>query len=190
MQHVVRELNEDGFRVVALAWKEVDPNRRDFGARDESGLVLRGYLAFLDPPKESAAKALAVMAQHGITPKILTGDNAVITRKICHEVELEYGDHIVTGEEDSGPAARKAGRGGGKPPRVRQARPPCRRNSSCAPLRANGHVVGFMGDGINDAPALKAADVGILGGLRSGRGQGVRRHHPAGEEPLPCWKTA
>ncbi|WP_243313209.1 magnesium-translocating P-type ATPase [Fundidesulfovibrio agrisoli] len=160
MERVVRELNEDGFRVVALAWKEVDPERRDYGVKDESGMVLRGYLAFLDPPKESAAHALKTMVAHGITPKILTGDNAVITRKICHEVHLDYGDRIVTGDEIArlGPEALAETV---ETHHVFAKLDPMQKELIVHTLRASGHVVGFMGDGINDAPALKAADVGI-----------------------------
>ena len=160
MERVVRELNEDGFRVVALGMKEVDPDRRDYGVNDETDLILRGYLAFLDPPKESAALALAVMVQHGITPKILTGDNAVITRKICREVHLDYGDHIVTGEEIA-QLSPEALAETVETHHVFAKLDPMQKELIVRTLRANGHVVGFMGDGINDAPALKAADVGI-----------------------------
>ncbi|MHC1710621.1 MAG: magnesium-translocating P-type ATPase [Solidesulfovibrio sp.] len=160
MQTVVHDLNEDGFRVVALAYKEVDGTRRDFGAADENDLTLMGYLAFLDPPKDTAADALEVMVAHGITPKILTGDNAVITAKICREVRFTIGERIITGDqmavmtEDELSAAVVSCH-------VFAKLDPMQKEAIVKALRAHGHVVGFMGDGINDAPALRAADVGI-----------------------------
>ncbi len=160
MQKVVHDLNEDGFRVVALAFKEVDGQRRDFRVADESDLTLMGYLAFLDPPKDTAADALAVMACHGITPKILTGDNAVITAKICREVHFDYGDHIITGEELAG-MSQAAVSEAVAACHVFAKLDPMQKEQIVTALRARGHVVGFMGDGINDAPALRAADVGI-----------------------------
>jgi len=160
MERVVQDLNEDGFRVVAVGWKEVDGARREFSVADEEGLILIGYLAFLDPPKESAAEALAVMRGHGITPKILTGDNVVITMKICREVKLDYGDHVVTGEELAGLSGEALIETVEKH-HVFAKLDPMQKELIVTTLRHSGHVVGFMGDGINDAPALKAADVGI-----------------------------
>ncbi len=160
MQEVVHELNDDGFRVVALASKEVDGSRHDFAVADECDLTLMGYLAFLDPPKDTAADALATMIAHGIQPKIVTGDNAVITAKICREVRFDAGEHIITGDRLAAMSE----------PEVLEAVEVChvfakldpmQKERIVAALRAKGHVVGFMGDGINDAPALRAADVGI-----------------------------
>jgi Mg2+-importing ATPase len=160
MERVVRDLNEDGFRVVALGFKEVDGKRADFAVADESDLILMGYLAFLDPPKESAADALRAMIAHGITPKILTGDNAVITANICRQVGMETGGAIVTGDEiaamDEHGLARIV-----EERHVFAKLDPMQKDKIVTALRQGGHVVGFMGDGINDAPALKAADVGI-----------------------------
>jgi Mg2+-importing ATPase len=160
MLSIVRNLNEDGFRVVALGIKHVDNKRRDFSAADESGLTLMGYLAFLDPPKESAAEALRVMVTHGITPKILTGDNAVVTAKVCRQVNLADGGRIVTGEEVAAMTDAELAN------TVEQYHvfaklDPMQKEKIVATLRSNGHVVGYLGDGINDAPALKSADVGI-----------------------------
>ena len=160
MERVVRDLNEDGFRVVAVGWKEVDGQRRDFSVKDEADLILIGYLAFLDPPKESAAEALSVMRAHGITPKILTGDNVVITMKICREVKLDYGDHVVTGQELA-TLSPEALAETVERHHVFAKLDPLQKELIVKTLRRSGHVVGFMGDGINDAPALKAADVGI-----------------------------
>ena len=160
MERVVHDLNEDGFRVVALGFKEVDGSRTDFAVADETELVLMGYLAFLDPPKESAAEALKAMIAHGITPKILTGDNAVITANICRQVGMDTGGPIVTGEEiaamDEHELAQVV-----ETHHVFAKLDPMQKDKIVVALRRGGHVVGFMGDGINDAPALKAADVGI-----------------------------
>jgi P-type Mg2+ transporter len=160
MLKVVRELNEDGFRVVALACKDVDPAQGEFHVQDEEGMRLMGYLAFLDPPKESAAQTLVAMVEKGITPKILTGDNAVITAKICHEVRLDYGDRIIEGGELSAMTPEEVAKTV-EEHNVFAKLDPMQKDLVVRALRANGHVVGFMGDGINDAPALKAADVGI-----------------------------
>ncbi len=159
-QRLVTELNEDGFRVVGLAYKEVDASRTDFGVADECGLTFMGYLGFLDPPKETAAEALRIMVGMGITPKILTGDNAIITAKICQQVNMDDGGHIVTGDEihsmSDEELALKV-----EEYHVFAKLDPMQKERIVSTLRKNGHVVGFMGDGINDAPALKAADVGI-----------------------------
>jgi Mg2+-importing ATPase len=160
MQTVVHDLNDDGFRVVALAYREVDGSRRDFGVADENDLTLMGYLAFLDPPKDTAADALEVMVAHGITPKILTGDNAVITAKICREVRFDAGDHILTGEDVAAMSEAELSQAV-ETCHVFAKLDPMQKEAIVKALRARGHVVGFMGDGINDAPALRAADVGI-----------------------------
>uniref|UniRef100_I2PZU0 Magnesium-transporting ATPase, P-type 1 n=1 Tax=Desulfovibrio sp. U5L TaxID=596152 RepID=I2PZU0_9BACT len=160
MQKVVHDLNDDGFRVVALSYKEVDGERRDFRVADETDLTLMGYLAFLDPPKDTAADALQVMAAHGIQPKILTGDNAVITAKICREVRFDAGDHLITGEAVAAMSETELAEAV-EVCHVFAKLDPMQKERIVKALRARGHVVGFMGDGINDAPALRAADVGI-----------------------------
>src|SRR5208283_3366644 len=88
-------LNEDGFRVVAVAYKEMERPQASYSVADESGLTLLGYIAFLDPPKDSAREAIAGLAGMGVHVKILTGDNEVVTRKICKEVKIEAGDIIL-----------------------------------------------------------------------------------------------
>lgn len=160
MVDVARELNEDGFRVVALGYKTVDGSRRDFGSADEAGLTLAGYLAFLDPPKETAALAIAALAKHGVGVKILTGDNNIVTARTCRAVGLDDGGRIVRGEElerlsdqELSVLAEKT--------TVFAKLEPAQKKRLVTALRRNGHVVGFLGDGINDAPALRAADVGI-----------------------------
>jgi Mg2+-importing ATPase len=159
-QQLVHDLNDDGFRVVALAYKEVDGARHDFAVADEVDLTLMGYLAFLDPPKDTAADALATMIGHGIQPKIVTGDNAVITAKICREVHFDAGDHILTGDQVAALSEQELHEAVNSC-HVFAKLDPMQKERIVTALRATGHVVGFMGDGINDAPALRAADVGI-----------------------------
>ncbi|KHK00479.1 magnesium-translocating P-type ATPase [Desulfovibrio sp. TomC] len=160
MQELVHELNDDGFRVVALAFAEVDGSRHDFAVADECNLTLMGYLAFLDPPKDTAADALAAMLALGIQPKILTGDNAVITAKICREVRFDAGDHLITGEAVAAMTEAELAEAV-EICHVFAKLDPMQKEAIVKALRARGHVVGFMGDGINDAPALRAADIGI-----------------------------
>ncbi len=130
-----------------------------YGLPDERDLTLIGYIAFLDPPKESTKPALDALAAHGIAVKVLTGDNDLVTRKICREVGIEA-DHILLGsqiekmgDEELSLAAESHG--------VFARLTPAHKERIVRALRARGHVTGFMGDGINDAPALRAADIGI-----------------------------
>ena len=152
-------LNSDGFRVVAVAYKEMDPSKTAYSIEDEAELTLLGYIAFLDPPKESAREAIAALARKGVQVKVLTGDNEVITRKICHEVQLEAGE-ILMGSSianmNDAELAELADR-----TTVFAKLNPAQKERVVRALHAKGHVVGFLGDGINDSPALKAADVGI-----------------------------
>jgi P-type Mg2+ transporter len=152
-------LNSDGFRVVAVAYKEMDPAKTTYSVGDEADLTLLGYIAFLDPPKESAREAIAALARRGVQVKILTGDNEVITRKICHEVELATGEILLgskvaqmTDAELADIADRTT---------VFAKLTPAQKEQVVRALHAKGHVAGFLGDGINDSPALKVADVGI-----------------------------
>jgi Mg2+-importing ATPase len=156
---VVAELNEDGFRVVAVAYRDFDPGHGAYTVGDESDLVLAGFVSFLDPPKDSAAPALKALASHGVTVKILTGDNDLVSRKVCRDVGLTV-DHIVLGSElvglDNTQLGEVADRGV-----VFAKLTPDDKVRLVRALRARGHTVGFMGDGINDAGALREADVGI-----------------------------
>ncbi len=153
------ELNADGFRVVALACKEIPEAKAAYSVSDEGDLTLLGYVAFLDPPKESAREALARLAKKGVTVKVLTGDNEVVTRKVCAEVGLTIGDVLSGGRIDAmadGELAELADR-----TTVFAKLTPAHKERIVRLLRGRNHVVGFLGDGINDSPALKAADVGI-----------------------------
>jgi Mg2+-importing ATPase len=159
LKRVSNELNEDGFRVIAIAYKEVDAVPRAYSVKDESGLILTGYIAFLDPPKDSARAAIAALARHGVAVKILTGDNDIVTRKVCRQVGLDV-DRVVLGSEIEGqPPERVAELA--ESATVFAKLSPMQKAAVIEALHRNGHVVGFLGDGINDGPALKAADVGI-----------------------------
>ncbi len=156
---VVQELNEDGLRVVAVAYREFAPRTGAFTVSDESELILAGFMAFLDPPKETAAPALRALKTHGVSVKILTGDNATVTRKVCRDVGLSVGEIVngsdldaLTDAELSDLAERTT---------VFAKLAPMQKTRVVQALRARGHTVGFLGDGINDAGALREADVGI-----------------------------
>jgi P-type Mg2+ transporter len=158
---MARDYNEDGFRVIAVATREFPPAsvKEHYAMDDENNLVVQGFLAFLDPPKETAGPAIAALRDHGIAVKILTGDNMVVTRKICREVGLEVGEPVVGRDiEDLDDATlrdlveRTA---------VFAKVSPMQKARIIRMLQANGHTVGFLGDGINDAAALRDADVGI-----------------------------
>ena len=156
---LAREMNEDGFRVVAVAHKDMPPEQTVYTVADECDLTLVGFIAFLDPPKESAAQAIAALESYGVRVKILTGDNDAVTRKICKEVNLKI-DGLLLGNEVEALSDAELDK------RVDQTNvfaklSPAQKARVIASLHRNGHVVGFLGDGINDGPALKAADVGI-----------------------------
>jgi Mg2+-importing ATPase len=154
----VNDLSEDGFRVLAVATKKVD-KKAAYAKADEAELVLTGYLAFLDPPKETAATAISVLRQHGITVKVLTGDNDLVTRKVCTEVGINA-QKILLGnqvETMTDPQLAEAV----ETTDVFARLSPAHKQRIVQAIQRKGHVVGFMGDGINDAPALRAADVGI-----------------------------
>jgi len=156
---VVKDLNEDGFRVVAVAYKEVNTNQLVYGQKDESNLILSGYIAFLDPPKESAGPAIASLMRYGVKVKILTGDNDVVTRKICRDVGLSV-DRILLGSQIEKMTAIDLALEAEKTT-VFAKLSPQQKARVIEALQSKNHVVGFMGDGINDGVALKAADVGI-----------------------------
>ena len=156
---VTQELNAQGLRVVAVAMKEMPATTLSYSTADEAGLTLIGYIAFLDPPKESTAPALRALAESGVQVKVLTGDSDLIAAHVCGRVGLEN-ERFLLGpqvEKMSDAALAEA---------VEQYQlfarlTPQDKERIVRALRGNGHVVGFMGDGINDAPALRAADIGI-----------------------------
>ena len=139
--------------------KSFRSHKAAYSIEDESDLTLLGYIAFLDPPKESAASAISALGSFGVAVKILTGDNEIITRKICREVGLKV-DRIVLGSEIEQMSDQALADIAGSTAVFAKLSPP-QKARVIAALHAGGHVVGFLGDGINDSPALKAADVGI-----------------------------
>ncbi len=156
---VSAKLNGDGFRIVAVAVKEAPDTGHAFSVADEKALTLVGYVGFLDPPKESAGPALARLSQAGVTVKILTGDNDLVTRKICRDVGLAP-ERIILGSEVEALDDKALGELADTAQVFAKVSPEQKARVIGA-LRARGHVVGFLGDGINDGPGLKAADVGV-----------------------------
>ena len=152
-------LNEDGLRVLIVAVRRQSAVNRAYGIADETGLTAIGCLAFLDPPKDTAHTAITALNHHGVAVKVITGDNEAVTRKICREVGLDV-SHSVLGrdiEELDAPAlddlvARTT---------VFAKMSPLQKSRVVESLQRRGHTVGFLGDGINDAAALRRADVGI-----------------------------
>ncbi len=157
-QQEVERLNEDGFRVVAIATRSLPVEEKRYTLDDENDLTLLGFIAFLDPPKESTAEAVRSLSQLGIELKILTGDSPLVTQKICRTVNLPV-HGMLTGPEidalnDEALAARA------EQTTLFAKLTPDHKQRIIRALRQN-HVVGFLGDGINDSPALKAADIGL-----------------------------
>jgi P-type Mg2+ transporter len=160
-QQVVHDLNGQGFRVVALAYKEM-PGATDepaYAVKDESDLILLGFLSFLDPPKKSAAEALQRLRRLKVDVKILTGDNEIITAYICKEVGMPV-EHVLLGSQIETMSETELAEAASASS-VFAKLAPAHKEKVIRALQSKGHVLGFMGDGINDAPALKAADVGI-----------------------------
>jgi Mg2+-importing ATPase len=153
------ENNEDGLRLVGVAYKTVDKEPGTYKIADETGLIFCGYIAFLDPPKETATEAIRLLQSHGISIKILTGDNALVARKVCRDVGLEVLD-VVVGEQLKTWTEQDWKE---RPERttIFAKLTPTQKADVIRALKAKNHTVGFMGDGINDSLALREADVGI-----------------------------
>ena len=152
------ELSEQGFRVLAVAYRSIE-ERSAYSAADETGLTFAGYLAFSDPPNPDAAESLASLKRDGVEVKILTGDNELVARHVCGQVGLEE-PTILSGEEldhTSDAALQHLA----EETTVFSRVSPMQKHRIIHALKLRGHVVGYMGDGINDAPSLHAADVGI-----------------------------
>jgi P-type Mg2+ transporter len=159
MRELTADLNEEGLRVVAVAIRQMPPVRETYSLADECDLTLVGYIAFLDPPKDSTAPALKALADHGVAVKILTGDNHLVTRKICKEVGLQTG-RIVLGAEVEPMTDEELARVA-EEHNVFARLTPTHKDRIVRALRSRAHIVGFLGDGINDAPAIRTADIGI-----------------------------
>ncbi len=154
-----RELSRDGFRVLALAIKKLDPDDNDYQKDDEKEMIFMGFTAFLDPPKKDVADTIEKIKKLGIEIKILTGDNEILTEKICRDIDLKIKGIILgtqlnsISDSELKILARKI--------TVFARITPEQKERVITVLRKSGHAVGYLGDGINDAPALKAADIGI-----------------------------
>jgi len=154
-----QELNEDGLRVIAVAYKQLPIDQRSYSVADEQDLILLGLIAFLDPPKDSAAQAVAALNQYGVQIKVLTGDNDVIARKTCKDVGL-YVHHTLLGSEVEALSDAELS-DLVETTTIFAKLSPLQKSRIIQILRRKGHTVGFMGDGINDAAALRESDVGI-----------------------------
>lgn len=152
------DLSIQGFRLLAVAYRNVDP-RGKRSAADEHSLVLAGYLAFADPPSPDAAASLAAMKRDGVHVKILTGDNELVARHVCEQVGIKNPSVMLGDELDSTSDSALDHRAERTTIFARVS--PMQKHRIIHALKRRGHVVGYMGDGINDAPSLHAADVGI-----------------------------
>jgi Mg2+-importing ATPase len=159
IEALTQRYNRDGLRVVAVAYREFKNHQENYSVVDENDLILIGYITFLDPPKESAKEAVQSLQAHGVTVKVLTGDNEFVTQKVCREISLNYDQVLLGGviETLTDQQLKRA---------VEQYHifaklSPVHKERIVEQLKANGHVVGFLGDGINDAAAIRAADIGI-----------------------------
>ncbi len=155
------ELSMDGLRVLAVAYKDisVDQTSYKYLANDERDLVLVGFIAFLDPPKESATEALAALRREGVEVKILTGDSELVARRICKWVDLEV-NNVLLGSEVESLTEEELKRAVTQTTLFAKLTP-LQKSRVISALKAAGNTVGFLGDGINDAAALREADVGI-----------------------------
>jgi len=158
MQQTSNELNGQGFRLLAVAYAEV-PTRASYSVADERNLILAGFLSFSDAPLADASQVLASLKQDGIDIKVISGDNDRVTGHVCAQVGIDTG-RIVTGEEMDRMTDPALSHVVEQTPAFARISP-AQKNRILLALKHNGHAVGFMGDGINDAPSLHAADVGI-----------------------------
>lgn len=159
MRKICKNLNEEGFRVVAICKKIITNNKKDFNSTDEKDMTLLGFIGFLDPPKESAKEAIEGLNNAGIRVMVLTGDNVEVTRCVCNKAginskEIITGNKIDTLSDVALSRLLKRNNIFAKLSPIQKAR-------IVRVLKQNGNVVGYMGDGINDSPALTNSDVGI-----------------------------
>jgi P-type Mg2+ transporter len=159
LKNQVEKLNSEGFRTVALGYKIIEENKSVYSKEDESDLILKGYVAFLDPPKPGVKETIDVLKKLGIELKILTGDNTLVTKKICDYVGLEI-KGIISGNQIEDFTDKEL-RTIAQENTIFTRLTPIQKERIIEALQANKNIVGFLGDGINDAPALKVADVGI-----------------------------
>jgi len=159
MKKLLDSLSAEGFRVLGIAWRNVPPGQTHAVIGDEASLTFAGFAAFLDPPKASAAGALKALAADGVTVKVVTGDNDLVTQHVCRELGLPISG-VLTGSDmaqldDSALAARA------ETTTLFCRVNPAQKDRVILALKRRGHTVGYLGDGINDAPPLHSADIGI-----------------------------
>jgi Mg2+-importing ATPase len=159
VRRITRKLNQEGLRALAVAYKWLAAEDRTYSVADEKDLVLAGYVAFLDPPKDSAREAIAALKDYGVAVKIITGDNEVVTRKICKEVGLAIENTMLGKDVESLSDSQLAE--AAEHTTIFAKMSPLQKSRVIRALQSKGHTVGYLGDGINDAAALKDADVGI-----------------------------
>lgn len=156
---LTRNLNNDGLRVVAVAYKEVTTDKNIYSTADENNLILAGYVGFLDPPKASAKEAIKLLEHHGVRVKIITGDNEIVTARICKDVDMDN-ESILLGS-DIAKLTDKELADKAENTTIFAKIDPLQKARIIRALRESGHTVGFMGDGINDAAAMRESDVGV-----------------------------
>jgi Mg2+-importing ATPase len=154
-----RELSAEGYRTLGVAYKEISNQRQTYSVADETDMVFLGFVAFIDPPKESARESLRRLKELGIGVLILTGDNELVTKRVCEQLDFEVKE-IVLGSEISGMDDAALARVVEKA-NIFARVSPAQKDRIMNALKNNGHVVGFLGDGINDAPSMRTADVGV-----------------------------
>ncbi|KAK9717570.1 hypothetical protein K7432_006077 [Basidiobolus ranarum] len=159
LQKLNNELNEDGLRVIAVAYRHLDSDHKDLTVAHESNMIFAGYIAFLDPPKQSTAQAVRELRENGVTVKVLTGDAAAVCLKVCNEIQLPVNSVVTTSDlvglddEEFSAIVEKG--------TIFAKLTPTQKAQVISALKAKGHIVGFLGDGINDAPALRESDCGV-----------------------------
>ena len=159
MRKICKNLNEEGFRVVAICKKIITNNKKDFNSTDEKDMTLLGFIGFLDPPKESAKEAIEGLNNAGIRVMVLTGDNVEVTRCVCNKAGINSKE-IITGNKIDALSDVALSRLL-KRNNIFAKLSPIQKARIVRVLKQNGNVVGYMGDGINDSPALTNSDVGI-----------------------------
>ena len=153
------DLSSDGFRVLGLSYKKIKEDKSDYSVKQESEMVFLGFVAFIDPPKESAKESIQLLKKVGIELKILTGDNELVTKKICKQLDFEIkgivlGSEIAEIQDDAlSKVVEKAN--------IFARVTPVQKNRIMNALKENGHIVGFLGDGINDSPSMRVSDVSV-----------------------------
>lgn len=159
LDRIYQAQSADGFRTLAVCYRTVPADVTKFSVADEKEMILSGFVTFIDPPKETARESIRLLERSGIELKILTGDNELVTKKICEEIGLEV-KGVLTGENIEQMDVQTLSRVV-ESVTIFSRMTPVQKNRVMMALKTNGHVVGFMGDGINDAPSIREADVGI-----------------------------